>query len=129
MRRVSEAADRATRRDHAVVRQARVQGMTKDAADGPRRAGSSGQPRHIAVGGDLTFGDPGHDAQHAPSEHRRAGQRITASERTRPSARGRLMWLRYASVGAISTGAEDVRYLPALMPQPIRITGTRWSYA
>src|SRR5512134_394725 len=51
-----------------------------------------------------------------------------ASLRTRPSARDILMPVRCARVGARSAGVAGAAYLPARMPQPIRITGTRESY-
>ena len=92
MGRATIASDRATRADHAVVRQPRVWCFTKNVPDGACGAWTSGEPRNIAIRRHASHGNARDDAQDASAEDGRA-QRSIASASTRPSARGKLTWL------------------------------------
>ena len=92
--RAAKTANRTFGADDTVVGQARFTGVPQDIADGTRGTGPAGQRRDVAVGGDCARGNPCDHAQDSTAEERAGGQRTTASARTRPSARGRLMWLK-----------------------------------
>ena len=129
LRRSSEAAERPGGADDAVIRKQRFRRIAKNVADGARRSRPARHARDVAVRRDTSCRNSGDHTQHPPREGRgrRAALQRIASASTRPSARGSVMPAKYANVGAISAGVADVRYRPGLMPQPIRMTGTRWS--
>ena len=94
LRRAAEAANHAPRANHTVIRQPGFTCGAQDVAARPRGAGPTGQQSHVAVGGDLAYGNPSDHAQDPATEEGADGQRATASVNTRPSARGRLTWLK-----------------------------------
>ncbi len=126
LRRAAEAADGAGRADHAVVREMRFGSVAENVADGAGGAWSSGHARDIAVGCHASRRNGRDHAEHAARKRRADLQRM-ASPSTRPSARGSVMPASNANVGAMSAGVAVVRYRPGLIPQPMRMTGTRWS--
>ena len=97
-----------------------------EVADRAGGAGPAGQCGHLTVGGDPSGRNAAHDREDLRPERvgggtrgprRSAGQR-SASLRTRPSAVGRGVALREASVGATSAGDAGALYFPGLMPKP-----------
>ena len=110
MWRRAEPANRSACGNHAVIGQAWFCGRAHDVAHRTRGAGTTRQPGHIAIGRDLAHRDPSHDTEHPTGEDGRIAQRTIASVSARPSARGKVMPVRYANVGATSAGVTVVWY-------------------
>lgn len=68
VRGAAKATDHTAGADHPVIGQARVDRVAKNAADGSRGAGVPGQPRDVAIRGDLAHRNPCHDAEHVAPE-------------------------------------------------------------
>lgn len=106
----TESANQPSGGDHAVVGQARFGGAAHEIAHRARGPRLPGKPGEVAVGAHLARRNAREQSQYAPAKDRGGAQRTTASDNTRPSARGSTMPVSRASVGAISAGDAVVRY-------------------
>lgn len=123
-----EAAEAPAGGDHPMVGEGRLARLAEDVADGPRRARSTGKPRHVTIGDHATGRNPAKDVQHTAGEGSGPGHhRASASCSGLPLACGSLIPTTDANVATISSGETGLAYLPGTTPAPSSATGTCWS--